>query len=136
MQPANANKAFARFARKERITDQDLCKAAAEINNGEYNADLGGGVFKQRIAREGGGNSGGFRTIVLFTTGSHTFFVYGYPKSSRANTKPDELEGFRKLAGVFLAYTEQELAVAVSSGALIEVLCDEDEEQDTEEAPD
>ena len=130
------NKPFTRFAQKERITDQDLCKAAAEIENGEYDADLGAGVFKQRVARTGGGRSGSFRTIVLFKTGSHMFFVHGYPKSSRANIKPNEREGFRKLADVFLAYTEQELAVAVSSGKLIEVLCDEDEAQGAEEASD
>ena len=60
------NKPFARFARKARITDAVLCAAIADASRGLVDADLGGGVVKQRIARQGGGKSGGFRTIILF----------------------------------------------------------------------
>lgn len=54
-------KAFARFARRERIRDRALCEAVERIAEGLIDADLGGGVIKQRIARKGGGRSGGFR---------------------------------------------------------------------------
>jgi len=54
------NKAFARFARKARITDAGLCAAIADASRGLIDADLGGGVVKQRVARQGGGKSGGF----------------------------------------------------------------------------
>lgn len=37
---------------------------AAEACACAVDADLGGGVIKQRIARESGGRSGGFRTLV------------------------------------------------------------------------
>ena len=60
------NKSFARFARKARITDAVLCAAIADASRGLVDADLGGGVVKQRIARRSGGKSGGFRTIILF----------------------------------------------------------------------
>jgi len=130
------NKAFSRFARKEGITDQDLCRAAVEVHNDEYDADLGGGVFKQRVARKGGGKSGGFRTLVLFKKGNHTFFVYGYPKSARSNIRSDELRALRKLADDLLNYTAEEMATALKAGALIEVECDDDEVQDATEAPD
>jgi len=130
------NKAFARFTRKESITDQDLCRAAAEVQNDEYDADLGGGVYKQRVAREGGGTSGGFRTLVLFKKGKHTFFVYGYPKSARSNIRTDELKALRKLADQLLNYSAKEIATNVRAGALIEVRCDDDEVQDAKEAPD
>lgn len=129
-------KSFARFARKENITDQDLCKAGNEIQANEHDANLGGGVFKQRVARKGGRRSGGFRTIVLFRKGNHTYFVYGFPKSARDNIRKDELEAFRLLAGQTLAFTKEQIETAIAAGELIEVLCNDEEHQDAAEAPD
>ena len=51
------NKFFARFAKQARITDADLWKTAQLANEGLIDADLGGGVIKQRIARAGSGKS-------------------------------------------------------------------------------
>jgi hypothetical protein len=130
------NKVFSRFARKEGLTDQDVCKAAAEVHNDEYDADLGGGVYKQRVAREGGGKSGGFRTLVLFKRDHHTFFVYGYSKSTRSNIRADELKALRRLADHLLNDSAEEIATSVKAGALIEVECDDDEVQYATEAPD
>ena len=48
------NKAFAKFARKENISDEKLLKVIKEIEAGDFEADLGGNVFKQRISRPGG----------------------------------------------------------------------------------
>ena len=64
------NKSFARFARKSGIADASLRKAVADAEKGLIDADLGGGVIKQRVARDGAGKSGGFRTLVLFRLGS------------------------------------------------------------------
>jgi hypothetical protein len=69
-------KDFARFARKAGMTTEKLLAAAADVADGKSDADLGGGVFKQRVARHGGGKSGGFRTILLFKAGQHSFFVH------------------------------------------------------------
>ena len=55
-------KSFGRFARKKGLEDALLLKAAADAAAGRIDADLGGGVIKQRVARKGGGKSGGFRT--------------------------------------------------------------------------
>lgn len=78
-------KEFARFARKAPLPETTLLKAARDVMAGRCDADLGGGVFKQRIARDGGGKSGGFRTIVVFKVGRHCFFVHGFAKSDQAN---------------------------------------------------
>ncbi|MCY4499828.1 MAG: type II toxin-antitoxin system RelE/ParE family toxin, partial [Rhodospirillaceae bacterium] len=88
-------KAFSRFAGREGIDDAALCEAADRARSGSVDADLGGGVIKQRIARKGGGRAGGFRTIVLFRRGELAFFVYGFAKSVRENLRRDELETFR-----------------------------------------
>ena len=63
-------KPFARFANREEISDEVLCDAVQRAGRGAIDADLGGGVLKQRIARKGQGRSGGFRVIVLFRRGS------------------------------------------------------------------
>lgn len=44
---------LARFARHERITDASLIEAITRAERGLIDADLGGGLIKQRIARQG-----------------------------------------------------------------------------------
>jgi len=63
-------------------------------------ADLGGGVIKQRVARQGQGRSGGFRTIIAFRSGDRSIFMYGFAKNRKANVSDDELEVYRRLATV------------------------------------
>ena len=65
------SKWFARFARKERITDVQLCEAIRNAEQGVIDADYGGSVIKQRIARPNEGKSGGYRSIVLFLSLIH-----------------------------------------------------------------
>ena len=73
-----------------------MCEAVDRAESGLIDADLGGGVVKQRIARPSEGKSGGYRSIVLIRAGEKAFFVYGFPKSSRANVRKDELLGYRR----------------------------------------
>ena len=117
------NKPLARFARKNEISDADLCLAIRNANRGLIDADLRGGVIKQRVARKGEGKSGGFRTLILFKVGELAFFVHGFAKNDRANIEVDELLAFKKLAAIVLAYRKEELARAVISGTLVEVKC-------------
>lgn len=117
-------KPFARFARKERIGISELCAAASDMVAGKFDADLGGGVLKQRVARVGSGKSGGFRVVVLFRAGSHVFFAYGFAKSSRSSISSSELTAFRKLAGRLLGLTGLEIELATRAGELIELRCD------------
>lgn len=120
------NKWFIRFARKQRIDDKALCEAVARAGKGLIDADLGGGVIKQRIARPGEGRSGGFRSLVLFRSGERAFFVYGFAKSGRSDIGPDELRAFRELAGDMFGYDDGALARALRSGAITEVKDEQD----------
>lgn len=112
---------FARFARAEEIPDVVLIAAVERAVAGRIDADLGGGVIKQRIARRGGGKSGGFRTIILFRLGDRAFFVYGFAKSDRDNIGADELRAFRKLAGEMFRLDEKALAAAIANGTITEM---------------
>jgi hypothetical protein len=119
------NKAFSRFARKSGIDDSSLCKAIRDAERGLLNADLGGGVIKQRVARSGGGKSGGFRTLILFRMGMLAFFVHGFAKNEQDNIDDDDLVALRKLATTMLAYNDAALGSALENKTLIEVICDE-----------
>jgi len=112
---------FQRFARKEGITDEVLREAVARAEKGHIDADLGGEVIKQRIARPGEGRSKGYRTIVLFRRGAWAFFVYGFARSQRANIDDAEEEQFRQAAKHVLALTEKQLAELLTRGDFMEV---------------
>ncbi len=114
-------KAFARFADREGMEDGALRDAVRRAGKGLIDADLGGGVIKQRIARRGGGRSGGYRSIVLFRRGELAFFVYGFAKSDRENLRRDELEAFRTLADEMLKLDEAGLQAALANGTIVEV---------------
>ena len=117
------NKAFVRFAKKSRLEDSALCKAVNDAENGLVNADLGGGIIKQRVSRQGQGKSGGFRTIIIFKQETRAFFVYGFAKNERDNITQDELMEFKRLAETMLNYTDPELDCAVRNQILTEVFC-------------
>jgi hypothetical protein len=115
---------FDRWARKQGLIDPSLCAAVSEIATGLYDADLGGGLLKKRVARAGQGKSGGFRTLVATNKGNRWFFMYGFAKSERSNTDKDEEEALKKLAVQFLSLTEYALGKAEKTGELVEVNCD------------
>jgi hypothetical protein len=121
-------KSFARFARKARIRGTDLWEAARLAEAGVIDADLGGGVIKQRIARVGEGKSGGARAIIFFRFKSRAVFVYGFEKKDLGNINANELDAFRELADVILGYSDAEIARRVADGALIEVDSPKEEE--------
>jgi len=118
--------AFTRFAKKSKISDVALCKAVMNAEQGLIDADLGGGVIKQRVAREGKGKSGGFRTMILFKTGTRAFFVHGFAKNKVDNISDNDLVLLRRLAAEMLNYNETELTQAINNSLLIEVTCDEE----------
>jgi len=119
------SKWFAKFARKERITDDKLCEAIKNAEKGIIDADYGSGVIKQRIARSNEGKSGGYRSIVLFRKEELSFFVYGFAKSDLGNIDASDERDFKELAKTLLAVSEVELKALVDSGHYTEVKYDD-----------
>jgi hypothetical protein len=115
------NKPFARFARKAGLSDEELRSAIDSAERGLVDADLGGGVLKQRIARPGGGKSGGFRAIILFRSGERAFFIHGFVKNDQGNIRDEELAAFKMLAAQLLSYGDAAIAAALTAGALMEI---------------
>ena len=115
---------FDRWARKQGLTTLSLCAAVREMRAGLYDADLGGGLLKKRIARTGQGKRGGFRTLIATNKGTRWIFVYGFPKNERSNIDKDEEDALKQLAAHLLALTSQTLDQAGRAGELMEVHCD------------
>lgn len=120
-------KEFARFARREKIADATLCEAVARAERGLVDADLGGGLIKQRVARPGRGRSGGFRRLIVYRAETRSVFVYGFAKSERGNIDPDELAFWRAVAAAYLAMDEDGIEAVIALDELMEVMCDDEE---------
>ena len=118
-------KKFAKFARKERIADIKLCKVVKELELGQIDADLGGGVIKQKMARLNQGSSGGYRSIILYRQSQRVFFVHGFLKTNEDNISATEERDFKDLAPILLSLADNKLADLLKTKELVEVECNE-----------
>lgn len=118
------NKLFSRWAAREKISDKALTKAVAEIDQGLVEANLGGNLYKKRVAVEGKGKSGGVRTLLAYRFEERAFFIYGFAKNARSNIHSNEEKALKRYAAELMAYSDNQLKLAVKSGALIEVKID------------
>jgi hypothetical protein len=118
-------KQFSRWAAGESISDPDLCQAAAEAFAGQFDADLGGYLFKQRIARRDGGKSGGYRTILGFrkSDSKRIFFLYGFPKNARANITSRERAALSANATALIEASDEQIEALKAKGAMVEMEC-------------
>ena len=117
---------FARWQASEKLPDAALCKAVQEMENGLIDADLGGSLYKKRVARPGGGKSGGYRTLLSARIGSRYVFLHGFSKSDKANVTQDEKKALQFAGKVFMELSAEALSMALRSGLLLEVHCEQD----------
>jgi hypothetical protein len=109
-------------ARREKIKDGDLVEAVRRAGRGLIDADLGGGIIKQRVARAGQGRSGDFRMLLAYRDGHRAVFLYGFAKNERENIADDELQTLREIGAAWLATDAQQIARAITENALQEAL--------------
>jgi len=113
---------MARFTRREQVAHASLREAIARAGRGLIDADLGGGLIKQRVARAGKGRSGGYRTIIAYRRGSRAVFLYGFAKNERANISLDELAELRKIGLNWLNASTETIAEALDENSLEEIV--------------
>jgi len=114
-------KTFRRFQRKERLSEVALMQAVDRAEAGLIDADVGGGLIKQRIAREGQGRRGGYRTIIAYRAGQRAVFLLGFAKNERENLDSGELARWRTVGRVILEGDDNRIAAAIADGELTEV---------------
>jgi hypothetical protein len=116
-------KDFARWQGGERLPDDALCKAVREMEVGLIDADLGGFLYKKRVARPGGGKSGGYRTVLSARIGQRYVFLHGFAKHEKANITQGEKKALQFAGKVFLDLSPADLIKALHVGVLVEVHC-------------
>jgi hypothetical protein len=121
-------RAFNRLGVASEFSNTDLIAAVAEMNDGLWDANLGGQVYKKRVALAGRGKSGGARTLVAFKSDDRAFFMYGFAKNQRSNIAAKEKQVLKRLAGELLRYSEKQLGQALGHRTLTEIKVQEDED--------
>jgi hypothetical protein len=112
---------FDKWTKKQGLADDDLRKAIAEIEQGLIDANLGGNVYKKRIARQGKSKSGSYRTLLLMKQSDKVIFAHGFAKDEQGNITKNELEGFKTMATAFFNLTHEQLKHLCDNQSLIEI---------------
>ena len=115
-------KSFARFAHAEKIADETLCEAVERATRGLFDADLGGGLIKQCVARKGQGRRGGFRVIFALRTEYFALFLFGFAKTAQDNLDGGQLNVLRASAASWLSADAARIKEAVELGEILEVV--------------
>jgi hypothetical protein len=97
--------------------------------NGSVDARLGGDLIRQRVARTGGGRSGGFRTLIAYQRARRSVFLYGFAKNERDNIGPKKLGELKLLAKTYMNLSDAELAELVHLTEIREIEYGDREEQ-------
>ncbi|MDN5843768.1 MAG: type II toxin-antitoxin system RelE/ParE family toxin [Alcaligenaceae bacterium] len=121
---------FSRWMQKIGLTDEVLCRAVSEMTHGLIDAELGGCILKKRMPLPGLGKRGGARTIVATKLTGHWFFLYGFGKNERANISREELKLLQEVAKELLEFDDDQLAIALAAGEILEVHNDGNETQE------
>lgn len=119
-------KDFARWQAAEKLPDIALCKAVQEMESGLIDVDLGGALYKKRVARPGGGKSGGYRSLLSARIGSRYVFLHGFSKSEKGNITQDEKKALQFVGKLFLGLAPEALFKALQADVLLEVHCEQD----------
>ena len=115
------SRTFARWMRKEGLDDAGLVDAISEMGEGQIGANLGGKIYKQRVALPGRGKSGSVRALIAYQNGERAFFVFGFAKNVRANIDANELKALKLMAKTLLAKSNAKLQKELEAKILIEV---------------
>jgi hypothetical protein len=88
---------------------------------GLIGAQLGGHLFKKRVAAAGRGKRGSVRVLIGSNLGDSWFFLLGFQKNERHELSAQELAVLRKWASAFLALDADSLRRSQEIGEITEI---------------
>jgi len=115
-------KFFHKWARKEGLTNKSLKETIQEMDKGLIGNELGGFVYKKRVAIQGRGKRSGVRTLIAFKHNNKAFFMYGFAKNQLDNIEPQELKALKRLAKELFSYNDNGINKAIKAKEIIEVI--------------
>jgi hypothetical protein len=114
-------KQFSKWVTKQRIPKTELIKVIQAVKAGNFEANLGGQIYKKRIRFKGKGKSGSGRTIVCYKKKDRIIFIHGFAKNEKSNLTKKELVGFKEFAQILLDLSYDDIDTAIKNGDFIEV---------------
>ncbi len=114
-------KQFSKWITKQRIPKTELTKVIQEVKAGNFEANLGGQIYKKRIRFKGKSKSGSGRTIVCYKKKDRIIFIHGFAKNEKSNLTKKELVGFKEFAQILLDLSSDDIDTAIKNGNFIEV---------------
>jgi hypothetical protein len=108
-------KSFRRDAESKGVTDEDCREAIRKAERGLIDADLGGGLIKQRIATGNRGASKGSRAVVFYKRGELAVFLHIFAKSRKSNLTKSESAEYLKFARSLEGLTNVNLVELVAT---------------------
>jgi len=114
-------KHFSKWASKQKIHRDDLSLALTEVQDGNFEASLGGHIYKKRIKFKGQGKSGSGRTLICYKKGNRAIFIHRFAKNQKSNLSKKELSIFKELSRILLNLSTKEMLIAITNGDIIEV---------------
>lgn len=112
---------FSNWLVKTELTDALLLNAVEEMERGLIDADLGGGVFKKRVALPNRGKSGSVRTLIATNKNDRWFFMLGFEKNQRENIDKNELHFLKQSAKTMLRFSDATIEIALKRNELEEI---------------
>lgn len=104
---------FAADARHLNISEEEVTRIVTEVSRAPSGGNIikgAGGLRKVRIARPGGGKSGGYRVLVLYLNRDCPTYLFALlSKGERTNFSKDALAALRRLAAEIKAYWKERL---------------------------
>ncbi len=112
---------FAKWAKKQKVSDGRLLKAIEDLENNLSSVNLGGGLFKVRVASDKSGKSGAYRTIIVYRKDDRAVMVYGFMKKEQENLSAEELKSFKTLSKDILRLSDEALEKAIAKNVFVEI---------------
>ena len=112
---------FNKWAKKQKISDARLLRAIEDMQNNLSSVNLGGGLFKVRVASGNVGKSSAYRTIVVYREDDRAVMVYGFMKKEQENLSPDELKNFKILSKDILRLNNGLLTRAIEENVFVKI---------------
>ena len=112
---------FSKWAKKQKISDAKLLRSIEDMQNNLSSVNLGGGLFKVRVASENVGKSSAYRTIVVYRADERAVMIYGFMKKERENLSSDELKSFKILSKDILRLNDEALTGAIEKNVFVNI---------------
>lgn len=116
-----STKWFSKWAKKSKLSGNDLIEAIGNLEKGLSTASLGNNLFKVRVKKEHSGKSSGFRTIVVYQKNNKAIFLYGFEKNEKSNIDNSELQYFKKFGSDLLNMSEEQIEQFIEQKILFNI---------------